>query len=699
MKQDTQSKPRYTCSMHPEVRSNKPGKCPKCGMALVLMDEMSRGDGVEDHSSHDHMQHHVMMAEDFKRRFLVALPLTILILVLSPQIQQWLGISIDFPFRGFLLFIFGTVMVVYGGKPFFAAARGELSSRNYGMMTLVSLAIGAGYIFSIAATFLFPGESLWWEISTLVLVFLFGHWMEMRAVIGTGGALKELAKLIPPIAHKLVGGEAKDIATEELKKGDLVLIRPGEKVPADGIIMEGSSAINESMITGESKPVPKKEGDTVIGGTINGDGSLTVKITKVGKDSALSQIMELVRGAQETKPAVQALADRAANYLTLVAITIGSGTFLYWMFINPHGAIFAATLAITVVVIACPHALGLAIPTVTTIATSLAAKNGILIRDMKGLEAIKNTDYIVFDKTGTLTTGDFGVSKILAFANSSDSEILALAASVEAHSEHPLARAIVNYAKAKKITFKEAKKFKAIKGKGAVATVGGSRIAVGNASLLESLKISPQNIDTPGSIAYVAKGDSLLGAIVLEDKIRSESQEAIKTIHEMGIKVAMLTGDKREVAEEVGSQLGIDKVFAQVLPEDKIDKVKSLQSEGYTVAMVGDGVNDAPALAQANVGIAIGAGTSVAIESAEVVLVKSNPADIVKTINLARKTNSKMKQNLAWATGYNLFAIPLAAGVLYPWGFTLRPEWGALLMSASSVIVVFNALRLRLVKL
>lgn len=686
--------------MHPEETSDKPGKCSKCGMALVKKSETENQ--KMDHSSHDHTEHHRMMAEDFKRRFFITLPLTILVLFLSSQIQLWFGFSIDFVGHDLVLFILGSVIALYGGKPFFVAAKDELKSRNWGMMTLVSLAITAGYSFSVAATFIFQGASLWWEISTLVSVFLFGHWVEMKAVLGTGGALKELVKLLPAKSHKLVGDDVIEIQTEELKKGDLVLIKPGEKVPADGIVVKGQSAINESMITGESRPVNKDEGDEVIGGTINSDGSLTVQITKIGRESALSQIIELIRQAQETKPEVQKLADKAANWLTIIAIVASLATFIYWMFINPIGAVAAITFAITVVVITCPHALGLAIPTVTTITSSLAAKNGILIRDMKGLEVARRLDYIVFDKTGTLTKGQFGVSKVIPFGGLSKKDILEIAAAVEIHSEHPIAKSIVDEAKQRKVSFKKAANFKAVAGRGAKAVLDKSNIVLGNTEMLTKEKIKlekSQEVKDIGTVVYVAKDKILLGAIILNDEIREESKKAIDSLQDMGVKVAMLTGDKKEVANAVGRELGIDTVFAEVLPEDKVEKIKELQDKGLTVAMVGDGVNDAPSLTQAHVGIAIGAGTSVAIESAEIVLVKDNPLDVAKAVNLSKKTNSKMKQNLAWATGYNVLAIPAAAGVFISFGLILEPHWGALLMSASSVIVVANALLLRRVEL
>ena len=699
----------YICPMHPDVRTDKPGSCPKCGMNLIEVKTQNLKGKSGEHEGHkmegvttDHTEHHRKMAEDFKKRFLIVLPLTIIVLILSPKIQEWFGFTVSMPANGFLLFSLGSAIALYGGLPFFQAAKQELRSKNYGMMTLVSLAVLSGYFFSVAATFLFPGESLWWEISTLVLAFLFGHWMEMRAVIGTGNALKELAKLIPATAHQLVNKEVKEVKTEDLVKGDLVLVKPGEKVPVDGEVVDGESSVNEGMITGESRPVEKKYGDTVIGGTINNDGSLSVRVTKTGSETAISQIMDLIRQAQETKPAVQKLADKAANVLTITAILVGSGTFIYWFFVNPQGAIFAATLAITVVVITCPHALGLAIPTVTTITSALAARNGILIRDMKGLEIARRLDYIVLDKTGTLTKGEFGVSKILVNDKSriTNDKLLRLTAAVEIHSQHSIAKGIVDAAKAKGIPLPTAKDFKSYPGKGASGRVDGKVVIIGNRSLLSDKAIEvPLGGETSGTEIFVAINKSFTGTILVEDELREESKEAVDEFHKMGIKVAMLTGDKKEVAQDVGKRLGIDTVFAEVLPEDKVNKVKELQDQGFIVGMVGDGVNDAPSLTQAHVGIAIGAGVDVAIESAEIVLVKSNPLDIVKVISLSRKTDVKMKQNLAWATGYNLLAIPAAAGVFIPWGIMLRPEWGALLMSASSIIVVINALTLRSLKL
>ena len=677
----------YTCPMHPEVVAREPGKCAKCGMDLVPMGDAEHDEPHSAKASRDaHGGHHAGMEEQFKRRFFAAVPLTLIVLALSPKIQEWFGFEIAFPGINLVLFGLASVIALWAGWPFYQMAKAELQNKAPAMMTLVSFAVLAGYFFSVAATFLFEGESLYWEISTLVLAFLFGHWMEMRAVRGATGALAELAKLIPPTAHKVVDRGTQDVGTGELQVGELVLVRPGEKIPIDGVVKEGESSVNESMVTGESKPVAKKAGSEVIGGTINNDGSLTVEVSKTGEETAISQIMELIRQAQETKPPVQKLADRAASWLFYIAVLVGSGTFLFWLFVSPQGAIpaiFAGTLAISVVVIACPHALGLAIPTVTTITSSLAAKNGILIRNMKAAEIARKLTYVVFDKTGTLTTGEFAVQEV------SSGQILQLAASVEALSEHPIARAIVRKAKENNMQLLRVEDFARIPGKGVRGKVEGKEILI-----LQAKKEQGRH-----TIVEIFQNNKKLGAISLADEIRQESFEAIGALKEMGIKVAMITGDAENVAKSVAKELGIDTYFARVLPEDKVNKIKELQQKGEIVAMVGDGVNDAASLTQAHVGIAIGAGTDVAIESAEIVLVKDNPKDVVKAIKLSQKTNSKMKQNLAWAAGYNIVAIPMAAGILFPFGILLRPEWSALLMSASSVIVVANALLLKRVKL
>ena len=692
---------KYTCPMHPEVRLDAPGKCPKCGMELVMVHGEAK---VKEEEPMDHTAHHTQMGHNFKTLFFQTLPVTGVILLLSPNIQRWFGYSLDFSGINLVLFILGSVVALYGGRPFYSAARLEIAERNFGMMTLVSLAVLSGYFFSVAATFLFAGESLWWEISTLVSAFLFGHWMEMRAVMGTTGALAELAKLIPPTANKLVDGKTVEVMTSELVKGDKVLVRPGEKIPVDGKVIEGESSVNEAMITGESKPVFKKIGDGVVGGTVNNDGALTIEITKVGAESALSQIMNLIKQAQTTKPSVQRLADKAANILTLTAITVGSGTFLYWSFIDPQGAVFAATLAITVIVIACPHALGLAIPTVTTITTQVAARSGILIKDIKALEIARRLNWVVFDKTGTLTKGEFGVDRIVG---SNSDGVLRIAASIDTLSQHSIAKAVVMEAEKRKISLAKVTAFNSFPGRGVEGKVDGANYVLGNEALMREKKIKLDDlknqiaaeVNEGKSFIWVASEKELLGVIVLSDVIREESREAVAKLHQMKIKVAMITGDNESIAKSVAGELAIDTFFADVKPEDKVNKIKELQKDGSIVAMVGDGVNDAPALTQSNVGIAIGAGTDVAVEAGQIVLIKNNPLDIVKIVELSRKTNTKMKQNLAWAAGYNVVAIPVAAGVLYQYGILLRPEWAALLMSASSLIVVVNALTLKRARL
>ncbi len=685
----------YTCPMDPDVISDEPGECPKCGMDLVPMN--SGEGGHEGHAGHGGAE------QDFKRRFFITLPFVLLVMALSPNIEKWFGFSIAFSGKELLTFLIGTFIFFYGGLPFFKASKGELSHKNPAMMTLVAFAITVGYIFSVAATFLFPGNSLYWEISTLISVFLLGHWLEMRAVRGATGALAELAKLIPPSAHLMKDGNIIDTETSQLVIGDRVLVKPGEKIPVDGKVVDGESSVSEAMLTGESRPIAKKIGDVVVGGALNQDGSLTVEVGKTGADTAIAQIMKLVREAQASKPNVQHLADRAAAVLFYVAVAAGALSFFFWFFVSPQGAVFAATIAVAAIVVACPHALGLAIPTVTSITTTLGAKNGILIKDMKGLEIARKLNYVVFDKTGTLTKGEFGVTGITVAKGSpvsGEDELLKFAAAVDMHSQHSVGKGIVDEAKRRQITIPEAKNFLSHPGRGATAEVLGKRIAVGNRKLMDEQNIPVIDDGAKGSKVatptYVAVDNVFVGAILSEDIVREESKEAIKKLRAMGIKTAMLTGDTQDVADVVGKELGIDTVFAHVLPEDKVNKVKQLQDEGNIVAMVGDGVNDAAALTQSHVGIAIGAGTDVAVASASIVLMKSDPLDVVKAISLSRKTNTKMVQNLAWATGYNVFAIPVAAGVLYPsLGILLRPEWAALLMSASSVIVVANALLLR----
>ena len=660
------------------------------------------------HRGGKEMNHHQMMVEQFRTRTLVSFVLTIPVLLLSETVQKWLGITVpDFGFNTFILVLFASVIVLYGASPFYSGAVQSLKKGVFGMDVLVTLAVLSGYLYSLGTTFLFNAPDLYWEISTLVLFLAFGHWMEMRAVVGASGALGALVKLIPPKANLVKGDDVIEVDTAEVRVGDILLVRPGDKVPIDGVVTEGETSINESMITGESKPVSKKVGDSVVGGTINESGAIRIKVLKIGKDTALSQIIELVKSAQDSKPRSQKLADKAAHYLTLTAIIVGILTFLFWAGFTEAGIVFALTLTITVLVITCPHALGLAIPTVTSISTTLAAKNGILVKDMSAMENARNLEYVVFDKTGTLTEGKFGVSDIVVFSDWTEEKVLKNAAALEINSEHVIAKGIVAKAEGMNISDLKVDEFTSIAGKGAKANVDGEVVYVGNSALMEDIGVNTfgaknklQELSSQGkTVVYVASGGEIKGVVSLSDIIRSESMEAISALKKLGVKVAMLTGDNEIVARYVAGELGVDTYFADVLPGEKSSKIKSLQDKGYKVAMVGDGVNDAPALVQADVGIAIGAGTDVAIESAEIVLVKNDPRDIPRLIKLSKNTMVKMKQNLAWATGYNVIAIPIAAGVLHPYGIMLRPEYAALIMAASSIIVVINALTLKRVDL
>jgi len=676
-----------------------------------------RCEGEQDHTAHAHMtheqhkaeghDHHAMMEADFRRRFWVVLALTIPVLILSPTIQQWFGFSLTFPGYRYLLFAMATVITFYGTWPFYKNARKALRSGVLDMSVLVSIAVSTGYLFSVGSTFLFTAVDFYWEVSTLVAVLLLGHWLEMRAVRGTAGALKELTKLIPPMANRIAeDGNVEEVPTSEAQKGDLLLVRPGDKVPMDGRVVEGQSSVNEAMLTGESRPVPKKPGDEVIGGTLNGEGALRIRVEKTGEETALAQIINLVKEAQASKPPVQRLADRAAHWLTIIAVLVALVTFLFWFFISAQSAVFALTLAVTVLVIACPHALGLAIPVVTTISTSLGARNGMLIRNAEATETARRLDAVIFDKTGTLTKGEFGVTDVVLLGDWDEETLLRRVAAVEINSEHTIAQGIVRAAQERELSLPQANDFEAVPGKGARATVEGRHLFIGNRALMEQIGVAvpdaPRLAALGGqgkTVVYAAADGRLAGAVALADMVRDESREAVRALKQMGLEVAMLTGDSQAVADYVAAELGLDTVFAEVRPEQKADKVKELQGQAKVVAMVGDGINDAPALVQADVGIAIGAGTDVAVESAQVVLVKNDPRDVVRLIRLSRATMSKMTQNLVWATAYNVIAIPMAAGLLQPLGIVLRPEWGALIMSASTVIVAVNALLLRRVNL
>jgi Cu2+-exporting ATPase len=677
------------------------------------------GHDIESHSmekmSHEKMEHeghhdhHAMMEQDFKTRFFVSILITGPILILSPTIQGWFNFTIpDFPGYNIVLFGLGTIIAVYGGWPFYKGAYESIQKGILGMMVLVSLAVSTGYLFSVAATFILEDTvDFYWEISTLVVFLLFGHWMEMRMTRRATGALQELVKLIPPTANLYQDGEITEIPTSHVKVGDILLIRPGEKIPIDGIIIEGKSSLDESMITGESKPVVRDLSDEVIGGTINGLGSIQIRVDKTGEETALAQIIKLMEDVQDSKPPVQRLADRAAHYLTIVAITVGLGSFLYWNYIAAAGLVFAVTIAVTVTVIACPHALGLAIPTVTAISTTLAAKNGILVKNADALEVGENIDTILFDKTGTLTAGAFSVTDVISEGLSED-QVLYFVASLEALSEHPIGQALNTHAKETGLDLSQPSGFEAIAGHGVRGFVDDSLVTAGTLRLMNmnDLNVSESIVekgnllyDEAKTLSYVAIDDTVVGIVAFADVLKPSSVKAIDELRALGKEIIMITGDNERTAAAIAKQAGVDGYLAEVLPEDKANKVKELQDSGKRVAMVSDGINDGPALLQADVGIAIGAGTDVAIESADIVLIKSEPEDVLKLIRLSKATMRKMKENLLWATGYNAIAIPVAAGVLMPWGITLRPEIGALIMSASSIIVVFNALLLRNQKL
>jgi Cu2+-exporting ATPase len=646
-----------------------------------------------------HENHHQHMLKDFKRRFYVSFALTIPILVLSPAIQSFFNFKLEFPGSLYLLFLLSSAVYFYGGYPFLKGIFDELKRWQPGMMTLIAVAISVAYFYSSAVVFGLEGKFFFWELATLIDIMLLGHWIEMRSVLGASRALEELVKIMPSEAHLIKNGETVDVRVEQLKPGDRVLVKPGEKIPVDGIVTEGETFVNEAMLTGESKPVSKKPGDKVIGGAINGEGSIVVEVEKTGKDTYLNQVIELVRRAQESKSRTQDLANRAALALTIIALFVGSLTLAAWLAFGMDFA-FAIERAVTVMVITCPHALGLAIPLVVAVSTSLAAKSGLLIRERQAFERAKDLQAIIFDKTGTLTEGRFGVTDVLAF-NHKEEDVLKIAASLETKSEHPIAAAIVEEAEKRQLKLEEVDGFKAIPGKGVEGVVNRRKYMVVSPGYIRerSLEIADDRVEKlkqqGKTVVFLLEDGKAAGAIALADKIRPESREAIARLKAMGIRCMMLTGDNRFVAKWVAEELGLDEYFAEVLPHEKAEKVGEVQQK-YVTAMVGDGVNDAPALAQADVGIAIGAGTDVAVETADIILVRNDPRDVAAIIELSRKTYSKMKQNLLWATGYNSFAIPLAAGVLYGFGILLTPAAGAVLMSLSTVIVAINARLLKM---
>ncbi len=664
-------------------------------------DHQAHGDA---HAGHDkHVGHSVAM---FRDKFWLTLLLAIPTVIWSGMIQHWFDYTApQFPGSAYLPAVFGTIVYFYGGWPFLRGGYQELSHRLPGMMTLISLAITVAFVYSALVTLgLVDGLDLWWELATLVAIMLLGHWIEMRSISQAQGALQELAKLLPDMAVRLdQAGTTKDVPVSELKLGDLLLIRPGASIPADGLVTEGASAVNESMITGESRPMDKSAGDRVIAGTVNGQGSLRVQVTGTGDETALAGIMRLVEQAQSSRSRAQALADRAAFYLTIVAIVSAVITAIVWPLLGEPWS-FTMERVVTVLVIACPHALGLAIPLVTAISTTIGARNGLLVRDRRGLEEARLLDTVVFDKTGTLTLGSHRVVDITTAEGFTDNEVLRLAASVQRDAEHPIAQALMTSAGERDIQVPMSQEFKSLPGRGVRAVVEGRRLHVGGPGLLRLLAVEPpqtlrraaESAAANGqSATYLVEGDRVLGVFAIADAIRPESFDAVKRLHEGGLEIVLLTGDSTAVANAVAKELAINTVFAEVLPEDKVAKIQELQAQGKRVAMVGDGVNDAPALLTADVGIAIGAGTDVAVEAGDVVLVRSDPRDVPSIIELSKATYRKMIQNLWWAAGYNILAIPLAAGVLAPWGILLHPAFGAVLMSLSTIVVALNAQLLR----
>lgn len=663
---------------------------------------------MTQHEHHNHDKHAGHSPEMFRKKFWLSLVLTLPVLVFSHTIQELLHYSVP-TFAGSSLIppVLGTIIFFYGGMVFLKAAKSELSARLPGMMTLISLAISVAFGYSIAVSLGLNGMDFWWELATLITIMLLGHWLEMKSIMNAQGALKELAKLLPDEAELLTSDGLRTIKVADLGVGDQVLVRPGASIPTDGVVVKGESDVNESMLTGESLAVKKSVLSGVIGGSINGSGALTVKVSKVGDQTALAGIMKLVADAQNSKSKTQIIADRAAFYLTFVAIGAALLTAFAWSLLSDRPAAFILERVVTVLVIACPHALGLAVPLVTAISTSLAAKNGLLIRERAALEAARNIDVVLFDKTGTLTKGRQGVVGIIT-DTMKENQLLQLAASVELESEHPIAKAIVRAATDRKLRLTKVEKFSAMLGRGAKAIIGKEEVFIGGPGLIKELSaamsLATEEAATKAgkegmTVVYVIKAQQVMGAILLADVIRPESKQALQSLMKSGKRVAMLTGDAKGVAAWVARELGIKEYFAEVLPENKAEVVKGLQADGSKVAMVGDGVNDAPALAQANVGIAIGAGTDVAIESAGVVLASSDPRGVSQIVILSKATYRKMLQNLGWATGYNVIAIPLAAGVTSSLGFVLSPAIGAVLMSLSTIIVAANAQLLRTVRL
>lgn len=634
------------------------------------------------------------MIADFLRRFWVSLALTVPVVFISPMFQHAVGYSFDFPGRNWVSFALGTIIFIYGGKPFLTGLWDELRRRSPGMMTLIGLAISVAYLYSTAVVFgLVAGMDFYWELATLIVIMLLGHWLEMKSVAGASKALELIVKMLPAEAHMYHGEMLHDMRVDELKIGDLVLVRPGEKIPVDGTVTEGESLVDESMLTGESVPVKKTVGSKIIAGALNGEGSLKATVDKIGKESYLNKVITMVKEAQDAKSQTQHLADRAARWLTFISIGVGVATLAVWL-AKGQGLAFALERTVTVMVTACPHALGVAIPLVVAISTAMSARRGLLIRNRTAFESARKITAMVFDKTGTLTEGKFGVSRVEVLGSSfSADDLLATAAALEQHSEHPIAKGIVRAANEKKLSLPAISNFASITGKGIQGEVSDKKISVVSPGFLKEKKLSlPSSAagNEAETVVFVLENEKLVGFIALADQIRPDAKAAVEDLKKQGIKVFMATGDNERVGKAVADTLGLDGYFAEVLPHQKVEIIKNLQAQGEFVAMTGDGVNDAPALAQADVGIAVGSGTDIAAETADIILTDSRPSDVTNLVNFGKATYRKMVQNLIWATGYNVFAIPLAAGVLYP-TFTLSPAMGAVLMALSTVVVAVNA--------
>ncbi len=701
---------KYTCPMHLQVLKDEPGNCPICGMDLILVGDKIEHDSHQpqnddskphaDHSKSSFNKHEGHHTNDFLKRFWISLGLTIPILLLSHMIQEWLGFHISFKGDKYVLMLLGTAIYLYGGMPFLKGMIGEIKSKSIGMMTLVALAISVAYFYSMAVALGFPGMDFFWELATLIVIMLLGHWLEMRSQMSASKALHSLVALLPNEVTIERNSEAIKIMLDELKNDDIIIIKPGEKIAADGLIIEGSSSVNESMLTGESVPVKKEIDGKVIAGSINGDGVLKIKATGVGKDSYLNKVINLVQNAQAAKSNTQNLADKVAKWLTFIAIVVGVGTFVYWYSANGDIA-FALERMVTVMVTACPHALGVAIPLVVAISTTLSATNGLLIRNRTAFETTRKLSVIIFDKTGTLTQGSHKLQRTIPLTEKYHSDdIIMYAAAVQQNSEHHIAKGVLQTLKEKKLELWKSDNFQLIQGVGVSGTVKGKNVvAAGPNYFKDKGSLLPEipkeiNQDTE-TVNYLLIDDEVIGIITLADAIREGSSQAVIDLKAMNIKSFLLTGDNEKIAGAVSRELNMDGFFANVLPHEKQEKIKEFQSKGEIVAMTGDGVNDAPALAQADVGIAVGSGTDVAAETADIILVNSDPGDVAKLIDFGKRTYKKMIQNIVWAVGYNIIAIPLAAGLLYP-SFVLSPAMGAVLMSVSTIVVAINASLLKL---